>query len=128
MKIRLYAAGMIALLVITLLAGCAASASEIRPQSPAESAAPAAAVPAATQPPATAAPTAAPTTAQEAEAIALAHAGIAADQVSYMRTEFDYDDGRPEYEVEFRYGGYEYDYEIHGQSGDILSWDKDRDD
>ena len=64
----------------------------------------------------------------EAEAIALAHAGLTAEQVSRLRTEYDRDDGVPEYSVEFFADGWEYDYDIHAQSGKILSWDKDRPD
>ena len=67
-------------------------------------------------------------TAAEAEAKALAHAGLTADQVKYLRSEFDYDDGRPEWEVEFFHDGWEYSYDIHAESGKIRSWDKDRDD
>lgn len=38
----------------------------------------------------------------------------------------DYDDGRAEYDVEIRYDGYEYDFEISASSGNILSKDVDR--
>lgn len=38
----------------------------------------------------------------------------------------DYDDGRVEYDVEIRYNGYEYDFEIDGASGKILSKDIDK--
>lgn len=67
-------------------------------------------------------------TKEEALDIALKHAGLSAEAVRGLRVEFDYDDGRPEYDVEFHQGGYEYDYEIHAETGNILSWDKDRDD
>lgn len=67
-------------------------------------------------------------TADEAIAIALADAGLTEDQVTRLHAEFDYDDGRPEYEVEFRKDGFEYSYDIHAESGRILSRDKDRDD
>ena len=67
-------------------------------------------------------------TAEEAKAIALKHAGLRADQVKGLRAEFDVDDGIPEWEVEFRSGDMEYDYEIHGETGKILSWNKERDD
>ena len=67
-------------------------------------------------------------TKEQATAIALADAGFTADQVTRLRTEFDYDDGRPEYEVDFHQGGYEYDYEIHAETGVIISKDKDRED
>ena len=43
-----------------------------------------------------------------------------------LRTEFDFDEGRPEYEVDFHHDGWEYDYEIHAETGKILSRDKDR--
>ena len=67
-------------------------------------------------------------TREQAQEIALKHAGLTKDQVSRLQVEFDYDDGRPEYSVEFRYNGWEYDYEIHAQTGKILDWDKERDD
>lgn len=38
----------------------------------------------------------------------------------------DYDDGRVEYNVEIRYDGYEYDFEIDASSGNIVSKDVDR--
>ena len=63
-----------------------------------------------------------------AVSIALQHAGLTENAVTRLHTEFDYDDGRPEYEVDFHYSGYEYDYEIHAETGEIISWDKDRDD
>ena len=67
-------------------------------------------------------------TAEDAKAIALKHAGLTADQVKGLRAEFERDDGRPEYEVEFRVGNWEYSYEIHGETGKILDWEKDYDD
>ena len=65
---------------------------------------------------------------EEAADIALKDAGFTKEQVTRLRTEFDYDDGRPEYEVDFHQGGYEYDYEIDAASGAILSRDKDPED
>ena len=86
-------------------------------------------IPAAPAPqPAATEPASAQLTKEEAIAIALKHAGLAKDQVSRLKAEFDYDDGVPEYDVDFHCDGMEYDYEIHGESGKILSWDKDRDD
>lgn len=64
-------------------------------------------------------------TREEAEAIALEHAGLASDQVSYLRTDYEIDDGVPQYEVEFHYDRWEYDYEINAQTGAILSYDRD---
>ncbi len=64
-------------------------------------------------------------TKEEAEAIALKHAGFTNAQVSYLRTEYDIDDRIPEYDVEFREGRWEYEYEIHAETGAILSFEKD---
>ena len=80
--------------------------------------------PPATNPPAAQEP-AAQLTAEEAKAIALEHAGFTADQVTHLRAEFDWDDGVPTWDVEFREGHWEYDYEIHAETGQIRSFDKD---
>ena len=55
-------------------------------------------------------------------------AGFTEDQVTRLQTEFDWDDRRPEFEVDFHRDGYEYDYEIHAETGAILSKDIDRED
>ena len=65
---------------------------------------------------------------EKAKAAALAHAGLSEAQVSGMRVEPDQDDGRLEYEVQFRAGGMEYEYTIDGASGAILEHEQDRDD
>lgn len=62
---------------------------------------------------------------EEAQRIVLEHAGLKADQVKGLRTEYDVDDGVPEYDVEFRYDGWEYEYEIHAETGEIRSYDRD---
>ncbi len=67
-------------------------------------------------------------TAEEAEAIALNHAGLTAEAVTKERTEFDLDDGVPEYEIEFRGDGWEYDYEIHAETGAIRTSQKEKED
>ena len=64
-------------------------------------------------------------TEEEAKSIALIHAGFTADQVTQLRVGFEYDDGIPEYTVEFREGYLEYEYEIHAVTGQILSFEKD---
>ena len=63
----------------------------------------------------------------KAKAIALDRAGLSESQVGYIKCELDRDDGRWEYEVEFRSGGYEYEFEIDATSGTILSYDKEWD-
>ena len=64
-------------------------------------------------------------TAEQAESIALAHVELARADVTGLRTEYDIDDGVPEYEVEFRSGRLEYDFEIHAETGAILDFDWD---
>ena len=66
--------------------------------------------------------------AEAARSAALGHAGLSESQVTGLRSERDYDDGRLEYEVEFRSGGMEYEYTIDGASGAILEYEKDWDD
>ena len=66
-------------------------------------------------------------TLEQAQEIALNHAGFTADQVTGLHGNFDWDDGVPEYEVGFFQNGWEYDYTIHADTGDILEYDKDND-
>lgn len=66
--------------------------------------------------------------AKEAEAIALKDAGVTAEQVNRLRSEYDLDRGVPEYDVEFHYDGWEYNYEIHAETGEILHRESERDD
>ncbi len=62
-----------------------------------------------------------------AKQIALDDAGLTEDQVSFVRTELDRDDGRTYYEVEFYATAdhAEYDYEIDASTGAIISQDYD---
>ena len=59
---------------------------------------------------------------------ALGHAGLSLSAVRELKVEKDYDDGRLEYEVEFRSGGMEYEYKIDGATGAILEYEADYDD
>ena len=61
----------------------------------------------------------------KAKEIALADAGLTSSQVYFSKAEFDYDDGRAEYEVEFRNGFTEYEYTIDAVSGSILKIERD---
>ncbi len=61
----------------------------------------------------------------KAKEIVLAHAGAAADTVTKFEIEYDIDDGIPSYEIEFIFGGAEYDYDIHAETGEILKAEKD---
>ena len=61
-------------------------------------------------------------------AAALEHAGLTQDQAGRIQCERDRDDGRVEYEIDFRFDGYEYEYTIDAASGAILDHERDRDD
>lgn len=67
-------------------------------------------------------------TAEEALTIALNHAGLTQDQIRRLERERDWDRGRPEWDIEFVSGNYEYSYEIHAETGVILEWDRERED
>ena len=79
-----------------------------------------------TQPPATE-PAKTAFTAEDAKAAALAHAGLTADQVAGMKVEKDKENGLWVFEVEFRQGRLEFEYEIHAETGAVLKWEKDYD-
>ncbi len=71
-----------------------------------------------------------------AKEIALAHAGLTADAVARCAVELDHHDGHGnhhgagccEYEVDFKSGGYEYEYKIDAVTGEILEFERDLDD
>ena len=62
---------------------------------------------------------------EKAKAIALAHAGLSQDKVSFVKAELDYEDGIKVYDIEFYSGNVEYDYEISVAYGSIISADRD---
>ena len=64
-------------------------------------------------------------TADQAKNKALAHAGLKANQVTFVKSKLDWDDGRQVYDVEFYTNGTEYDYEINAETGAVLSFDHD---
>ena len=72
------------------------------------------------------APAEASITAEDAKAKALAHAGLAETDVTFIKAELDRDDGRLVYDVEFYTADYkEYDYEIDAVTGEVVSYDYD---
>ena len=114
-------------LAFLMLEGCTAAATDL--------AAPSEPATAATEPPAAviAEPPATETqvpiiSREEAFAIALDHAGFAADLVSGLECEVDTERWGLEYEVDFHQGKYEYNYDIHAETGEILYWEKEIDD
>ncbi len=61
-------------------------------------------------------------TLEEAKSRALSHAGLAASAVTFVKTEFEYDDGKPEYEIEFITNAGKYEYDIGTDTGLILKY------
>ena len=66
-------------------------------------------------------------TAEQAKAAALSAAGFSASEVRGLKAEFDVDNGRAVYEVEFKKGIFEYDYDIDAVSGKVLKAEKEAD-
>ena len=64
-------------------------------------------------------------TADEAKAAALEHALLKASEVTGLTAQYGVDDGVAQYEVDFRQGDYDYDYEIDAVTGKVLSFDKE---
>ena len=62
---------------------------------------------------------------ERAKEIALQHAGLSALGVNFVKAEFDHDDGRAEYEIEFHHNFREYEYTIDAASGTILEAERD---
>ena len=63
-----------------------------------------------------------------AKSAALSHAGVSEADTQRMRVGLDRDDGFTYYEVEFRVGRTEYEYEIDAYSGAVLKAERDIDD
>ena len=62
---------------------------------------------------------------EAALAAALNHAGVSQDQVYGLEVKQEYDDGRLEYEIEFKTGSWEYEYTISAADGTILDYERD---
>lgn len=66
--------------------------------------------------------------ADKAKDIALSHAGVKESETRSLKIELDREHGRTVYEVEFKVGYLEYDYEIDAVTGEIVRWHKEYDD
>lgn len=62
-------------------------------------------------------------TREEAEKIAMETAGVNLGQISRLRTEYDVENGRPVYEVEFRQGNRKHELTVDASTGQVLKWD-----
>ena len=62
---------------------------------------------------------------EKAKTIALNRAGLNASQVTFVKAQLDYDDGRWEYEIEFISGTWEYEFEIDAYSGAVRSYERE---
>ena len=69
----------------------------------------------------TTAPAAEQISADEAKSIALADAGVTAADVRDLKAELDTDDAVVHYDVDFKVGNTEHDYDIDAQTGKIIS-------
>ena len=65
---------------------------------------------------------------EAALAIALEHAGVTLDQLSWYEICLDFDDGIWVYEVEFVVGNTEYEYESNAITGEIIKFETELDD
>ena len=66
-------------------------------------------------------------TKESAKAIALAAAGVTEGEIREYEIELDRDNGVLHYDVEFKVGNVEYEYEIDAQTGDIRERDREID-
>ena len=64
----------------------------------------------------------------EAKRIALRHAGLTEGEVTFSEAKREKDDGEDKFEIEFRKGNIEYEYEIDAATGSILEYGRERDD
>lgn len=64
---------------------------------------------------------------EQAKSIAVSHAGLSVDSVTFQKAKVEKDDGFTVYEVEFFSNGIEYEYTIDAVSGNIMEYDSDRD-
>lgn len=66
-------------------------------------------------------------TLDEAKRIAFEDAGVNEEDVYGLETDVDLEGNRRYYEIDFKSGNYEYEYEIDAESGKILKKNRERD-
>ena len=67
-------------------------------------------------------------TMEQAQEIALKHAKLTSDQVSFIKTDTELENGIEVYNIEFSYENKEYDYKINSANGEIIEYDSDIED
>ncbi len=66
-------------------------------------------------------------TEQHAKQLALSNAGVSESKITEYDADLENFNGIKVYEIEFEYGGYEYNYYINASNGAIVQFDKQRD-
>lgn len=61
----------------------------------------------------------------KAKEIAFAHAGVPTEAVTTYTLDMDVENGVMVYELEFQYGGYEYEYDVNAETGEIIKSEKE---
>ena len=64
----------------------------------------------------------------KAKTAALNHAGVSATAIREYECQLDTEDGVRVYEIEFKAGNYEYNYEINASTGTVLMGERELDD
>lgn len=67
-------------------------------------------------------------TMEQAQEIALKHAKLTSDQVSFIKIDTELENGIEVYNIEFSYENKEYDYKINSSNGEIVEYDSDIED
>ena len=65
---------------------------------------------------------------EKAKEIVLNHSGVNPNFIRNFKCEIDFENGIRVYEIEFKYGNMEYEYDINASNGSIIKFDKEYDD
>ena len=66
-------------------------------------------------------------TQEEAKNIAMNHAGLAEEEIRDLQVERDMERGVKKWDIDFRSGDWEYDYEINAETGAVIKGEKEYD-
>ena len=66
-------------------------------------------------------------TQEEAKNIAMNHAGLAEEEIRDLQVERDMERGVQKWDIDFRSGDWEYDYEINAETGAVIKGEKEYD-